>query len=336
MDKMDNRIYPLTFQPEFRHYIWGGRNLERLGRTLPDGIIAESWEISGYHASPTVVDAGPLQGWALTDLVSELGLDLLGQKNRAALARDRFPLLVKLLDANRKLSVQVHPPDTYAYEHENGELGKTEMWYILYAEPGARIIYGVRPGVTRNIFRQELEAGKLEHCMLYLPVHPGDAILLKAGSLHALLEGVMAVEIQQNSDVTYRVYDWNRVDPDGKSRPLHIEKALDVIDFDLVEPGPFPPVLIQDHAGIRRELISTSNVFDVEKVQLDAGVSYVGDCNDETFEIWGCLEGECEIHWAGDPLTLPAVRFTLLPAALGRFQVHAETPATLLRSWAGG
>jgi len=330
---MTDRIYPLTFHPQFRDYIWGGRNLERLGRKLPDGIVAESWDISGHPSSPTIVDAGPLEGRALTDLVSELGLDLLGRCNQDALERDKFPLLVKLLDANKDLSVQVHPDDKYAYAHENGNFGKTEMWYVLHARPGAQIIYGVQPNVTRERFRNALEAGDLESCMHYLPVQAGDAILLRAGALHALLSGVVVVEIQQNSDLTYRVYDWNRVGPDGKGRPLHIDRALEVIDFDLVKPDPYSPRVIESGQGVVRELVSQSHAFTVEKTSLEAGAHFAGVCDGETFEIWGCIEGESLVEWEGAPVSLPAVRFTLLPAQLGAFRVSATRPATLLRAY---
>lgn len=330
---MENRIYPLTFRPEFRSYMWGGRNLETLGRRLPAGIVAESWEISGHPMSPTAVDAGPLQGCALTELLGELGLDLVGRRNQAALAQGRFPLLVKLLDAHQDLSVQVHPPLNYAEQHEAGEWGKSEMWYILRARSGAQIIYGLRRSVTRESLRRALEAGEVERCLHYVSVKAGDAILLEAGTLHALLAGIVAVEIQQTSDVTYRVYDWNRVGPNGATRPLHIEKALDVINFDLIEPGVYQPQLVEARAGLRREMISRCDAFTVERVQLDAGAGFQGECTGETFEIWGCVAGESRLSWTHGALSLPAVRFVLLPAALGRFRVEAVAPATLLRAW---
>jgi len=330
---MEKYIYPLTFEPQFRGYIWGGRNLESFGRKLPAGIIAESWDISGHPSSPTAVDAGPYRGRPLTELLAELGLDLVGRRNQAALERGKFPLLVKLLDANRDLSVQVHPDDAYAQVRENGELGKTEMWYILRAQPGARLIYGLRRGVTREGFAQALRTGDLERHLHYLPVQTGDAIFIPAGTVHALLAGLVVAEIQQNSDATYRVYDWNRPGPDGWPRPLHIEKALDVIDFGQIEPGPVVPQLIEDRQGVRREIISRCPYFTVEKIQLAAGASWAGACTGETFEIWGSVEGECVVTWAGDPLALPAIRFTLLPAALGRFAVKARPPSTLLRAY---
>ncbi len=328
---MEKHLCPLTFEPQFRDYLWGGRNLEAFGRRLPAGIVAESWDISGHPSSPTAVDAGPYQGRLLPDLLDELGLDLVGVRNRTALARRRFPLLVKLLDAHLDLSVQVHPDDAYAQAHEGGELGKTEMWYVLRAEPGARLIYGLRRGVTRERFVQALQAGELEPCLHYLPVQAGDAIFIPAGTVHALLAGLVVAEIQQNSDATYRVYDWNRLGPDGQPRPLHIEKALQVIDFSQVEPGPYVPQPVEEREGLRREVISRCPYFTVEKVSLAPGFAWVGACKGVTFEIWGCMEGECAIAWAGDPVALPAVRFALLPAALGEFAVTAAKPSIALR-----
>jgi len=330
---MNRHIYPLTFEPQFRDYMWGGRNLERFGYKLPPGIVAEIWAISGHFSSPTPVDAGPYKGRLLTELLTEMGLDLVGTRNRSALERGKFPLLVKLLDANKDLSVQVHPDDAYAQAHENGELGKTEMWYILRAKPGARLIYGLRRGVTREEFLQALREGKLERCLHYLPVREGDVIFIPTGTVHALLAGVIVVEIQQNSDATYRVYDWNRLGPDGKPRPLHIDKAMDVIDFNRVEPGPAVPELVEARDGFRREVLTRCPYFVVEKISLARGERFAGTCDGKTFEIWGCIQGRATVTWSGDPVELPAVRFTLLPAALGSFAIEAREPAVLLRTY---
>lgn len=329
----NSNIYPLTFTPVFKDYIWGGRNLQtKLGRELPPGVIAESWEISGHPSSPTQVNEGPLAGKTLPELLDLLGTGLVGTRSQAMLDRGKFPLLIKLLDANQPLSVQVHPEDEYASRHENGELGKTEMWYILHAKPDARLIYGLTPGVTPESFRQSLEAGRLEACLHELPVKPGDAVFIPAGSVHAILEGILLAEIQQNSDTTYRVYDWNRVGPDGKPRPLHVDKALEVINFDQVEPGPYSPQLLEETPGLKRELITACPYFNVERVSLnEAEAAFTGNCNGPTFEIWGTMSGNCQIEWAERPLALPAVGFTLLPAALGEFKVKALEPSVLLR-----
>jgi mannose-6-phosphate isomerase len=328
-----NLIYPLTFDPVFQDYIWGGRHLETvLGRQLPPGIIAESWEISGHSTSPTRANNGPLKGKTLPEILSLLGLSLVGTRSEDMLARGKFPLLVKLLDANKPLSVQVHPPDEYARVHENGELGKTEMWYILHANPDARLIYGLKPGVTPQIFREELEAGTLETCLHQLPVKAGDAVYIPAGSVHAVLEGIVLAEIQQSSNTTYRVYDWNRVGADGKPRPLHVEKALDVINFDQVEPGPYQPEIIEQENGFERTIISRSPYFVVEKVTLtSANPSFTGYCDGTTFEIWGTMSGHIQVKCDDAQLDLPAVHFSLLPAALGAFEISAKGPSELLR-----
>jgi len=335
---MDKIIYPLTFTPVLRDYIWGGRNLEtKLGRTLPPGIVAESWEISGHPSSPTTVESGPLAGQTLPEVLQRLGLDLVGHRSQAMLKRGKFPLLIKLLDANQPLSVQVHPNDEYANLHENGELGKTEMWYILYAKPGAYLIYGLKPGVTPDSFRQALEAGKLESCLHQLPVKAGDAVFIPAGSVHAIMEGILLAEIQQNSDTTYRVYDWNRLGADGKPRPLHIDKAIDVINFAQVELGHFPPQLIEENDNLRREIITTCPYFNVERVTLKhEGAAFKGQADGSTFEIWGAMSGLSRVVWAGEPLELPAVRFTLLPAALGDFEIEALATSVFLRVYIPG
>ncbi len=331
----DSQIYPLTFEPVFRDYIWGGRNLETLfGRRLPPGIVAESWEISGHPSSPTAVGAGPLAGLTLPEVQARLGDDLVGKRSRWAADRHRFPLLVKLLDANRRLSVQVHPPDEYALAHEGGELGKTEMWYVLHAAPGAELIYGLSQRVTPDTFRAALQEDLLANYMHRLPVRSGDAIFVPTGTLHALLEGVVVAEIQQNSDTTYRVYDWGRLGHDGKPRPLHIDRALDVIDWRVVRPQAVKPVVIADADGVRRAEISRCPYFVVEEVRVSAGAAYRGACDGTTFEIWGCVSGQAGLSWAGEPLSLPAVRFALLPAALGEYSVRASGPTVLLRAYA--
>jgi mannose-6-phosphate isomerase len=330
---MNDHIYPLTFEPVLKAYLWGGRNLEKmLGRTLPEGKVAESWEISGHPSAPTLVKNGPLAGKTLPDVLGLLGTGLVGSRSQAMLARGKFPLLVKLLDANEPLSVQVHPDDEYARTHENGELGKTEMWYILHADEGARLIYGLKPGVTPESFRQALAAGRLEECLHYLPVQAGDAVFIPAGSLHAVLEGIVLTEIQQNSDTTYRVYDWNRVDADGKPRSLHLEKALVVTNFDQVEPGPYRPQLLSEDGDLRREIITSSAYFVVERLTFKrAGGSFLGQCDGQTMEIWGNMSGQGRVNWSGQPLNLPAVQYALLPAALGAFEVEAVTRAVMLR-----
>ena len=323
-------LTPLTFSPVFKDYIWGGRNLERvLGCELPPGIIAESWEIAAHPDGDAVVDSGIFAGLRLTEVHARLGLDLIGRTNAWAQKRGKFPLLVKLLDANRPLSVQVHPDDDYARAHEKNELGKAEMWVVLDAKPGAELILGVRRGTTPEMFRQAIADGKLEPYLHHLPIQTGDVVCVPARTLHAILGGVVIAEIQQNSNTTYRVYDWNRPGADGRPRPLHIEKALDVIDFNRVEPGTLTPELRSDEDGIRRERLCSNRYFTTERFHIAAGAVYRGRCDGETLEIWGTISGNAEING----VELPAVRFTLLPAALGAFTLRVREDTVLLRTY---
>lgn len=328
----NRRLYPLTFTPALRDYMWGGRRLETLyGRALPPGIVAESWEISGHPAAPTVADRGYWAGQPLPAILAQLGEQLVGSHASWALARNRFPLLVKLLDVHQDLSLQVHPDDAYALAHEGGELGKTEMWYFLQAEPETRLILGLRPGTTREAFRRALESGRLAEVLNYLPIRAGQAVAVPAGTLHALLAGTVVTEIQQTSDLTYRVYDWGRLDADGKPRPLHIEKALDVIATDRPPPGPASPVTVYDAGGVVRKELVRNRYFVVEEVALAPGARYSGLCDGSSLEVWGCLAGQVRIRGAGESVPLPAIRYALLPAALGPFSVAAREPSTCLR-----
>ena len=327
-------IYPLTFEPVFRDYVWGGRNLETwFGRRLPPGIVAESWEISAHPSLPTRVDVGAWRGRTLPEVLAALGADLVGTNSERMLARGTFPLLVKLLDANRDLSVQVHPDDEYATAHEGGELGKTEMWYVLHARPGVELIYGLARGVTRESFRAALRGNRLETQLHHLPIAPGDSIFIPAGTVHALLAGVVVAEIQQNSDTTYRVYDWGRLGADGLPRPLHIEKALKVINFSQVEPGLVEPEVLHSGEGVTCARLVHCPQFTVERIDLTDGAEYRGQCDSSTFEIWGCIAGSCQVHWAGEPMELRAVRFVLLPAALGRYSLWTQRSSVLLRAY---
>jgi mannose-6-phosphate isomerase len=324
------KLYPLLFEPVLKDYIWGGRNLETiLGRTLPPGKIAESWEIAAHEDGTTAVANGRFAGTPLTNLHQQLGPDLIGSNNQWAQERDKFPLLVKLLDAHQPLSVQVHPDDAYALAHEGNELGKAEMWVVLRASEEAAVILGVTPQTTRRAFRQAIDAGNLEPFLHRIPVKAGDVVCVPARSLHAIMGGLLIVEIQQNSNTTYRVFDWNRLQADGTPRALHVDRAMDVINFDQVAPGLCRPALISDQDGVRRHRLCHNRYFTTERVEISPGGEFVGECNGRSLEIWGVLDGQAMIN----DLTLTAVRFTLLPAALGNFTVRAKTDTTLLRTY---
>ena len=287
---MTTPLYPLLFTPVLKDYIWGGRSLEKLGRDLPDGIIAESWEIAAHPDGTTAVANGRYAGKLLTELQAELGLDLIGRNCAWAQERGKFPLLIKLLDANQPLSVQVHPKDDYALAHEGNELGKTEMWVVLHAAPGAKVQFGVTAGTTPENFRAGIENGSLEPHLHYVPVKTGDHICVPAGSLHAIMDGLLIAEIQQNSNTTYRVYDWNRLGHDGQPRPLHVDKALDVINFAQVEPSLRPPTPISHENNVRRSLLCKNEYFVTERVEIAAGADFTSECTGDSLEIWGLAQ----------------------------------------------
>jgi len=221
-------LYPLLFYPIYKPYIWGGKNLRKIGKVIGDNqIVAESWEISDHGEDISVVKNGFLTGKNLHELVETYGEDI-----SPTTKNNRFPVIIKYIDANKRLSVQVHPDDNYAMKHENPtEMGKTECWYIMDAPPDAELIMGIKKGVSREDFISMIRENRIEDGLNRLRVKKGDVIFIKTGTVHALLEGIMVCEIQQNSDTTYRLYDWGRVGSDGKSRPLHIKKAIEVINF---------------------------------------------------------------------------------------------------------
>lgn len=318
-------VYPLSFRPVFKSYPWGGRALaERLGRTIPEGIVAESWEISAHAAGPTPVAGGALAGLTLAEVQARLGVELLGGNNRGAARSGTFPLLVKLLDANQWLSVQVHPADDYARAHHD-DLGKSEMWVVLAAAPGAEIILGFAAPENRASVARAIAEGRLPELLHRLPASAGDVFLVPPGSIHALGPGLLIAEIQQSSNVTYRLYDWDRSDA---GRELHIERGLDVLDYDLVRPRALP--VPADGEGPRRPLCQTAH-FASELVLLGPGETLNGRCAGETFEIWGLLEGRGTLQWNGAPLTLDAVEWLLLPAALGAYAVRSEEASRWLK-----
>ena len=332
---MSKQIYPLTFQPVLKDYIWGGRNLETVfGRNLPpDTDIAESWEIAAHKDGQSIVENGAHAGLTLAEVHAKLGIDLIGSRNQWAQDREKFPLLIKLLDANRPLSVQVHPNDEYALANEGNELGKTEMWYVLDAEPGAAVIYGITEGTTPENFAQAIEDGNLEPRMHYLPVQAGDFVDVPAGTLHAILGGILIAEIQQNSNTTYRVYDWNRMGHDGKPRPLHIAQSLETINFSQIEPAENKPLSTSYENGVERSVLCSNRYFTVERLSFEEGSTFSGNCDGSTFEIWGTVDGETLLEAGDDALELSRIQWTLLPAVLGGFRVSAESPAVMLRAW---
>jgi mannose-6-phosphate isomerase len=321
-------LYPLMFQPRFKERIWGGRSLETLyGKRLPpELLIGESWEIADRPGDESVVANGPLAGRTLRTLMGEHGPDILGA---AAAADDgRFPLLCKILDARERLSLQVHPP---AYASHLGD-PKTEMWYIAAAEPGAELFVGLKAGVTRKAFEEAVAHGTVAECFHRVAVTAGDAMFLPSGRVHAIGAGLVIFEIQQNSDTTFRVHDWNRVGLDGKPRQLHVEESLASIDFDDVEPAlitaapnrqnGFEIRPLVDHALFRTDLISAK---EVGALQPPAA----------RLRVLAAVEGAITVRAGGVAQTLAAGDFCLLPAGVPETTINANAGARFLLVEAG-
>ena len=229
-------MYPLTFHPIMKRIVWGGRRLgDLLGKPIgPGNDYAESWEIVDHGDNHSEIASGPLEGQTLRDIVRQRNESVLG----SYAGIESFPLLLKYLDCNRVLSVQVHPDDSYARQMPQPDLGKTEAWYIVDAAPGSKIYAGLKSGVDRKTLQQAIDGGVTEDVLHVIEPQPGQCIFIPAGTVHALGGGLVVAEIQQSSDTTFRLFDWNRVGDDGRPRQLHIEQALEVTDYSI---GPIMP-----------------------------------------------------------------------------------------------
>jgi mannose-6-phosphate isomerase len=309
-------LYPLRFRPILRRYLWGGRRLDTaLGKHLGLGNDwAESWEVSDHGADQSVVEYGPLAGVTLGQLVAQRGSELLGRHY----PQPQFPLLLKFLDAVQTLSLQVHPDDARAAKLTPPDLGKTEAWLVLEAEPGSVIHAGLKPGTDRERLADAIRQGHCQDCLHSFQPAPGDCIFLPAGTVHAIGAGLLVVEIQQASDVTYRLFDWNRLGPDGKLRPLHIEAGLDAVDF---RRGPVAP---QRPAPTERPQVSRlveCDRFLWDRWDFDSPLTIGGD---NRCHIIAVLEGAMRID--GDPADAVLRRggTALLPAGLGQVRLSPE------------
>lgn len=310
-------LYPLTFHPLVKERIWGGRRLSTLyGKPLPPDVrIGESWEISDRPGDESIVAHGPLQGRSLRWLMEHHGADILG--DAAPAAGGRFPLLCKILDARDRLSLQVHPPASKA-----GALGgepKTEMWYIAEADPDAELFVGLRRGVTREEFQQKVTSGEVAGCFHRIPVRAGDTMFLPSGRVHAIGAGLVIFEIQQNSDTTYRVFDWNRVDRDGRARELHVEQSLASIDF-----GDFEPSLVDTPWKALSDTISSRvlvhhTLFGVDLLKTSRAAQHTVEGG--RLRVIAIVGGGAHVSAGGVTIGLHPGQFVILPAVLGRTEL---------------
>jgi mannose-6-phosphate isomerase len=318
-------LYPLRFRPIFRRYIWGGRRLATsLGKSLgPGGDWAEAWEIADHGDDQSAIEFGPLAGTTLHRLVEQQGEALLGRHA----PRPTFPLLLKFLDASRTLSVQVHPNDAQAAALDPPDAGKTEAWYVVEALPDSVVYAGLQTGVTRDEFLAAMQRGTCEECLHSFPATAGDCIFIPAGTVHALGAGLLVAEIQQSSDTTFRLFDWNRPGPDGLPRPLRTEEGLAVIDFAR---GPISPSQPRptDRPYVKRLVDCDKFLWD--RWTLDAPQTIGGDARCHIITV---LEGAVQIDGDPAPSALPRGGSALLPTSLGPVRLSPQGSTVLLDAY---
>ena len=319
-----SELYPFTYTPHFKESVWGGRNIERLyGKPLPPGqVIGESWEITDRPEGVSVIANGPLAGKTLRWLMEQHAAELLGAERAGV---KTFPLLVKILDAQDKLSLQVHPPAAKARELK-GE-PKTEMWFIADATPSADLFVGLQRGVTRADFERKVRDGSVAECFHHIPVQAGDTMFLPSGRVHAIGAGSVIFEIQQNSDTTYRVFDWNRLGLDGKPREMHVEQSLASIDFNDFEPSLVSSKYSQNETFAVRYLVDDA-LFRTNAWQIKRGQRFY--VSNKLPQIFGVVSGRLIISANGVEVALQPGDFCLVPASVGRISVQAELKTELL------
>ncbi len=316
-------FYPLRLEPVFRQYLWGGRRLGSvLGKPIGAGEhYAESWEVVDHGDDQSRIASGPLSGQTLGALRAADPQGLMGE----GVPADRFPLLFKFLDCQRNLSVQVHPNDQQAAQLERPDFGKTEAWYILDAQPGARLYAGLKRGFDRHALEREVTRGTAELCLHVIHPQVGDTLFIPAGTVHALGAGLLVAEIQQASDTTFRLYDWNRLGPDGQPRQLHVQQALEVIDYQAppVEPQQPQPT----HLPYAEQLVACDK-FVLQRWHPTEPVSIGGDGK---FRIVAVLQGSVQVEGDLADSPLGTGETMLLPAACGSTTISpAAEPVRLL------
>jgi mannose-6-phosphate isomerase len=318
---MSMELYPLIFEPILKDRIWGGTKLETdLGKTdLPTRTTGESWELSAVEGDVSVVREGIYAGKPLTELLEKYPEEILGTKVHKQFGT-QFPLLFKFLDAREDLSIQVHPNDELAKKRHNS-FGKTEMWYVMQADEGSRIIVGFKQKSSAEEYLQHLENKNLIEILNEVPPKKGDVFFLETGTIHAIGAGIVIAEIQQTSDITYRIYDWDRVDANGKSRELHVEQALDAMNYNTT-----------DTQKQYTKQANTTNVmvdcpyFTTSFLPLEGTAEMAKDGS--SFTVYICTEGEFAVENEGKKYNYSKGDTILIPAALKAFTLTGK--ATLL------
>lgn len=317
----------LRLQPAGKDYLWGGTRLrDEYGKKIVLTPLAETWECSVHPDGSSIVANGQYKGKTLAEVL-KAHPEYLGTK----VENGELPILVKFIDAKKDLSVQVHPDDEYAGKHEH-QNGKTEMWYVIDADDGSSLIYGFRHKVTEKILRNAVKTGTLDKHLQKVPVHKGDVFYVPAGTVHGIGAGILIAEIQESSNVTYRVYDYDRIDKNGKKRELHFEQAVQVMNMDISPDVKQKPRIVKHYPGCSRELLCRCKYFEVERIQVTKAFSF--SVLSESFQVIMCLDGEGQIETMDanlKPVRFMKGRTMFLPAGLGRCLVVGDTTILKIR-----
>ena len=315
-------MLPVKLKPAFKDYLWGGTRLrDDFGKDCDLEKIAESWELSCHKDGNSVIANGEYAGKTLADYIELRGKTVLGSNCQRF---EQFPILIKLIDAKDNLSVQVHPNNEYAQRVE-GEYGKTEMWYIVDCDEGAELLYGFKKEVTKEEFRERIENNTLLEITQSVPVKKGDVFFIEAGTLHAIGKGILIAEIQQNSNTTYRIYDYGRVGADGKPRQLHIDKAVEVTN--LCPATPYPVTEAFSEKGAVKRLLSKCEYFTVYSVDVDSRAEFISD--ETSFQSILLLEGEAVLECGGEKLSLKKGDSVFVPAGCVEYTISGKCKAVL-------
>jgi mannose-6-phosphate isomerase len=322
-----NMLYPLTFSTIYKDKIWGGQKIRSILNKdfgdLPN--CGETWEVSGVSGNISVVDNGTLAGQPLTALIQEYKSELVGKHVHHQFG-DEFPLLIKFIDANQDLSIQVHPDDELAAKRHNS-FGKTEMWYVLQADQGAKLISGFNQPLTREKYLEKFNAGKLTDILNSEEVKDDDVFFLPAGRVHTIGKGLMIAEIQQTSDITYRIYDFDRVDAEGKKRELHVEEALNAIDYRHYDSYKTD---YSEKSNSRNQLVECP-YFVTNKLVLDK--PYDASLSADSFRVYICLSGKAELVTPNGTVGMKSGSVALVPAAIESVGIEPKSKVTLLETY---
>ena len=303
-------MYPLKFKPILKTIVWGGEKIAPYKEIKTEqNHIGESWELSGVHGNESVVADGPLAGRSIADLVKEYKGELIG-KHVYENTGDEFPLLIKFIDALTDLSIQVHPDDELAARRHNGSKGKTEMWYVVDAEPGAHLLAGLTEHITPEEYAAKVADGSITDVLARHEVHPGDVFFLPAGRIHAICGGCFIAEIQQTSDITYRIYDYGRLGLDGKPREVHTELAKEAIDYKVYDNyrTEYSPVKDEEVELVSCKYFTTS--------LYDLTLPYAKDLSElDSFLVVMCLSGHGTLEVDGEEITVHQGETVLIPAS---------------------